>query len=77
MTLEWNSLSEEAKHPFRAETEVQKKRYEVEMRAYKEKKAAEAALAPPIVPVPVEGKAVGKKKEPKTGKRAAKEPIVI
>lgn len=43
MTLEWNSLSDEAKAPFRAQTEVQKKRYEEEMKNYKAKKLAEAA----------------------------------
>ena len=43
MTLEWNTLSDEAKVPFRQQTEQQKKRYEDEMKIYKEKKAKEAA----------------------------------
>jgi hypothetical protein len=46
------------------------------MKAYHERKAKEAALAPPPAPVAVEVKTTGKKKaEPKTGKRAAKEAI--
>jgi len=40
MTIEWNALSEEAKAPFREQTEVQKKRYEEEMKIYKAKKLA-------------------------------------
>jgi len=40
MTIEWNALSEEAKAPFREQTEVQKKRYEEEMKNYKAKKLA-------------------------------------
>lgn len=45
MSEEWNKLSVIAKAPFLAETEVQKKRYEEEMKVYKAKKAAEAAAA--------------------------------
>lgn len=52
MTLEWNSLSDEAKAPFRAQTEVQKKRYEEEMKNYKAKKLAEAAIAKPLAVTP-------------------------
>ena len=45
MTQEWNQLSEEAKTPHRQQTEVQKQRYEAEMKVYKVKKAAEEAAA--------------------------------
>jgi hypothetical protein len=41
MTNEWNSLDDEGKGPFRQQTEVQKKRYEEEMKVYRAKKAAE------------------------------------
>jgi hypothetical protein len=46
MTAEWNSFTDEGKAPHRAETEVQKKRYETEMKVYKEKKAEEATSQP-------------------------------
>jgi hypothetical protein len=40
MSEEWRSLSDEQKEPFRQESEVNKKRYESEMKAYKAKLAA-------------------------------------
>jgi hypothetical protein len=43
MTAEWNSFTDEGKAPHRAETEIHKKRYEAEMKLYKEQKAEEAA----------------------------------
>jgi hypothetical protein len=43
MTTEWNSFTDEVKAPHRAQTEVQKKRYESEMKVYKAKKAEEGA----------------------------------
>ena len=46
MTAEWNSFSDEVKAPHRAETEVQKKRYEAEMKEYRARKADEAASQP-------------------------------
>ena len=42
MSKEWNDLSEEKKAPFKEESEENKRRYVIEMAAYKEKKAAEA-----------------------------------
>lgn len=44
MTAEWHLLSDEAKQPYRKQTEDQKTRYDAEMKVYKVKKAeAEAA----------------------------------
>lgn len=46
MTEEWKSLNDEEKKPYLEQTAVQKKRYETEMKAYRAKKAAEAAAQP-------------------------------
>ena len=62
MSVEWNSLSDEAKKPYLAQTELLKKRYADEMKVYREKKAKEAAAAPPVV--------VADKKSKKKGKAA-------
>lgn len=43
MAEEWNLLTNEQKVPFLEATEEQKQRYEVEMKAYKVKKANQEA----------------------------------
>ena len=50
MSAEWNNFSEDRKDSFRKETEEEKKRYEIQMKEYKAKKAAEPApVAEPVV----------------------------
>ena len=39
MSEEWRGLTDEQKKPYQAESEVNKKRYEAEMKAYKAKLA--------------------------------------
>ena len=78
MTTEWNSFSEESKAPHRAQTEVQKKRYEREIKLYKEQKAALLASQPATEPEPTPAKPV-KTVKPKTPskKRPATEKLSI
>lgn len=45
MTAEWHQLSDEAKQPYRKQTEDQKTRYDAEMKVYKVKKAEADAVA--------------------------------
>jgi len=45
MTAEWHQLSDEAKEPHRKQTEIQKARYDAEMKIYKVSKAESDAAA--------------------------------
>ena len=63
MTAEWNSLSEDAKAPYRQQTNDQKARYDAEMQVYKVKKAeAEAAANTKKAATTADTKLSGKKR---------------
>ena len=63
MTAEWHQLSEEAKEPHRKQTEIQKARYDAEMKVYKANKVeTEAAANIKKTTVGADSKLSGKKR---------------
>lgn len=65
MTEEWKTLNDEQKTPYNEMSAREKERYEIEMRAFKEKIAREAAAGAPAAAGEKEEKIVGKKRPAK------------